>query len=62
MMTMHFFGAIPDLEHPLQDTGAGSLHKALVCLDRRDVVARRACAVQAVMMTMGTHWQPCLVR
>jgi hypothetical protein len=39
----------------LRDSGADSLHKALVCPERRVVGVRGACAVQAVMMTMLMH-------
>jgi hypothetical protein len=55
MMTMHFAEPMPVLEHPLRISGTGSLHKALVCLDRRIVGACREYAVQAVMMTMLMH-------
>jgi hypothetical protein len=46
---------MPVLELPLRDSGADSLHKALVCPERRVVGVRGACAVQAVMMTMLMH-------
>jgi hypothetical protein len=55
MMTMQFFGPMPVLELPLRDSDADSLHKVLVCPERRVVGVRRACAAQAVMMTMLMH-------
>jgi hypothetical protein len=39
----------------LRDSDTDSLRKALVCPERRVVGVRRACAVQAVMMTMLMH-------